>query len=59
MLILGHGSIGKALEARLAPFGARVRGIARTPRPGVSSMAGKPLLTTCACKQRAQELMYL
>ena len=38
---MGHGSIGKALEKRLLPFGANVSGIARTAREGVHSMAGE------------------
>ncbi len=36
VLIVGHGSIGRALAERLAPFGTRVIGIARHPRTGVS-----------------------
>jgi phosphoglycerate dehydrogenase-like enzyme len=36
VLIVGHGSIGRALEQRLAPFGTRVLGVARHPRAGVS-----------------------
>ncbi|CAL5227040.1 g9937 [Coccomyxa viridis] len=39
VLIIGHGSIGRALETRLLPFGARVAGIARTAREGVHSMS--------------------
>jgi phosphoglycerate dehydrogenase-like enzyme len=35
VLVVGHGSIGRALAARLAPFGARVIGIAQHARPGV------------------------
>lgn len=38
VLVLGHGSIGRAVEARLAPFGAEVVGVARHARPGVHSM---------------------
>lgn len=33
VLIVGYGSIGAAIEARLAPFGVNVLRIARTPRP--------------------------
>ena len=40
VLIIGHGSIGKALEKRLLPFGAHVSRIARTAREGVHSMSG-------------------
>lgn len=35
VLIVGYGSIGRALEARLAPFGTDVKRIARRPREGV------------------------
>jgi phosphoglycerate dehydrogenase-like enzyme len=41
VLIIGHGSIGKALETRLLPFGAHVSGIARTAREGVHGMSGE------------------
>lgn len=37
VLIVGHGSIGRALEARLRVFGARVDGVARTARGSVRS----------------------
>jgi len=35
VLILGHGSIGRAIEARLAPFGCEFLRVARTAREGV------------------------
>jgi phosphoglycerate dehydrogenase-like enzyme len=35
VLILGYGSIARALELRLAPFGTRFLRVARTARPGV------------------------
>jgi len=35
VLIVGHGSIGRAIEARLAPFGVRTVGVAKHARPGV------------------------
>jgi phosphoglycerate dehydrogenase-like enzyme len=38
VLLLGHGSIGRATEALLAPFGAEVRGVARRPRDGVAGI---------------------
>jgi phosphoglycerate dehydrogenase-like enzyme len=40
VLVLGHGSIGRAAARLLEPFGARVRGVARRARPpeGVASM---------------------
>ena len=44
VLIIGHGSIGRALEKRLLPFGANVVGIARTAREGVHSMTGESQL---------------
>jgi phosphoglycerate dehydrogenase-like enzyme len=39
VLVLGHGSIGRAVEARLAPFGATVTGVARRERPGVHPLS--------------------
>lgn len=44
VLILGHGSIGRAVEARLRPFGARITGVARSARPGVRALSGRCLL---------------
>jgi phosphoglycerate dehydrogenase-like enzyme len=38
-LILGYGSIGRATEARLAPFGVRVLRVARHARDGVHGSA--------------------
>jgi phosphoglycerate dehydrogenase-like enzyme len=35
VLILGYGSIGKAIEARLVPFGVEITRVARTAKPGV------------------------
>ena len=35
VVILGYGSIGRAVEDRLAPFGARISRVGRTGRPGV------------------------
>jgi len=46
VLIVGYGSIGAAIEARLAPFGVTVMRIARNPRenPVVHTMADLPQL---------------
>ena len=38
-LIVGHGSIGRAVEKRLRPFGVEFLRVARTARPGVSTVA--------------------
>jgi len=38
-VILGYGSIGTAVAARLRPFGVEVVGVARTPRDDVSGLA--------------------
>ena len=35
VVIVGHGSIGRAVERRLAPFGVRIGRVARRARPGV------------------------
>ena len=42
VLIVGHGSIGRALEERLLPFGARVSRVARRAREGVDSIDALP-----------------
>ncbi|KAK9814318.1 hypothetical protein WJX72_003997 [[Myrmecia] bisecta] len=42
VVIIGHGSIGRAVEARLKPFGTKVIGVARSPRPGVLGVASLP-----------------
>jgi phosphoglycerate dehydrogenase-like enzyme len=36
VLILGYGSVGAAVEARLKPFGCRIMRVARSAREGVS-----------------------
>jgi phosphoglycerate dehydrogenase-like enzyme len=35
VVIVGHGSIGRAVEQRLVPFGVRIGRVARSARPGV------------------------
>ena len=42
VVILGYGSIGRAVAARLAPFGIRVVGIARHQRPDTETMEALP-----------------
>lgn len=44
VLIVGHGSIGRALEERLLPFGARISRVARRSREGVESSDALPRL---------------
>ena len=44
VLVLGHGSIGRALALRLAPFGAKVVGIAQHAREGAESPDALPRL---------------
>jgi phosphoglycerate dehydrogenase-like enzyme len=44
VLIVGYGSIGAALERRLAPFEVEVRRVARRPRDGVAGVDELPAL---------------
>jgi phosphoglycerate dehydrogenase-like enzyme len=42
VLIVGFGSIGRAVERRLEPFGVTVRGVARSARDGVHGIEELP-----------------
>lgn len=44
VLVVGHGSIGRALASRLAPFGARVIGVAQHAREGAEPPDALPRL---------------
>lgn len=44
VLVVGHGSIGRAVERRLAPFDVEVVGVARHRRPGVHAIDELPEL---------------
>jgi phosphoglycerate dehydrogenase-like enzyme len=48
VLIVGHGSIGAAVEQRLAGFEVSVLRVARGPRPGVAGLAELPALLPAA-----------
>jgi phosphoglycerate dehydrogenase-like enzyme len=48
VLILGYGSIGRAVEARLAPFGVKVVRVARRARDDVHSVDALPQLLPTA-----------
>jgi phosphoglycerate dehydrogenase-like enzyme len=44
VVVVGHGSIGRALAARLAPFGARIVGVAQHPRDDAEPVDALPRL---------------
>ena len=44
VLLVGYGGMGKAIEERLAPFGARVARCSRTARDGVAPLSQLPRL---------------
>ena len=48
VLIVGHGAIGRAIEARLRPFEVEVVRVARTARDGVHGIAELPELLPSA-----------
>lgn len=48
VLIVGHGSVGEAVEARLAPFEVTIERVARTARDGVHGFADLPDLLPAA-----------
>jgi phosphoglycerate dehydrogenase-like enzyme len=48
VLLVGYGGIGKGIEARLRPFGARITRSSRTPRDGVAPLAQLPRLAAAA-----------
>jgi phosphoglycerate dehydrogenase-like enzyme len=48
VLIVGHGSIGRAVEERLRPFGVSIRRVARRARDGVDAISALPRLVPTA-----------
>lgn len=48
VLIVGHGSVGAAVEARMTPFNVKFLRVARTAREGVSSIDDLPDLLPLA-----------
>jgi phosphoglycerate dehydrogenase-like enzyme len=48
VVILGQGSIGSAVAARVRPFGGRVTGVGRSARDGVAGVADLPRLLPMA-----------
>ena len=48
VLLVGYGGMGKAIEERLAPFGARITRASRTARDGVAPLSELPPLAAAA-----------
>jgi phosphoglycerate dehydrogenase-like enzyme len=48
VLLVGYGGMGKAIEERLAPFGARITRCSRTARDGVTPLSQLPRLAAGA-----------
>ena len=48
VLLVGHGGMGKAIEERLVPFGARISRSSRTARDGVAPLSQLPRLAVDA-----------
>ena len=48
VLLVGYGGMGKAIEQRLAPFGARITRRSRTARDGVAPLSQLPRLAAGA-----------
>lgn len=48
VLLVGYGEIGRQIEQRLVPFGARVSRVSRTPRDAVGGLAELPALASAA-----------
>jgi phosphoglycerate dehydrogenase-like enzyme len=44
VLLVGHGHIGRMIEQRIVPFGARVTRVSRTARDGVAPLSQLPRL---------------
>ena len=53
-MIVGHGSIGRAVERRLVPFGVRIGRVARSARPGV-----EPVERLAEAVERADAVVVL
>jgi len=48
ILLIGHGTIGNAIEQRLIPFGPQITRVSRTPRDGVAPLSELPRLAGAA-----------